>query len=314
MKEIGLFLVLACFWNLENYYHPSDDPQTADEDFTPAGSYHWTYSRFNKKRDDIAKTILSIRDYYGSYPALIGFAEVESRQVLRELVERTPLAALEYEVIHRDSPDRRGIDVGMLYRKADFRPLAVKSIPLKVHLQERDSILATRTILYVKGILYGKDSIHLFINHWPSKRGGGEVANRNRMIASNTLKHYVDSLLFIDKNAKILAMGDLNDGVESEAVSNIDNLINLAKSRAESAGAKGSYKYKESWELIDHLMVSPQMVAGKLKPQMRIFSGKLLVEDSIYLGMKPLRTYSGPRYLGGVSDHLPLLLVYPQGQ
>ena len=122
MKEIGLFLVLACFWNLENYYHPSDDPQTADEDFTPAGSYHWTYSRFNKKRDDIAKTILSIRDYYGSYPALIGFAEVENRQVLRELVERTPLAALEYEVIHRDSPDRRGIDVGMLYRKTDFRP------------------------------------------------------------------------------------------------------------------------------------------------------------------------------------------------
>lgn len=322
MRDAFFFLIIAMFWNLENYYDPFDDPATADGDFTPAGSYHWTYTKFAKKRDDIAKTIISLRDFYGTYPAVIGLAEVENRFVLRELVQKTPLAALEYEVIHRDSPDRRGIDVGLLYRKRDFRPLAVRSIYLKVPRSAAaspaavapdsavaDSLLATRSILYVKGILYSADTLHLLVNHWPSKRGEAVIANRNRMTASETVKHFVDSLLVKNSKAKILVMGDLNDTAESEAVSNLNNLTNLAGGAVKSGEVPGTYKYKESWDIIDHLLVSPALAGEPYFPQMGIFAGKLLVEDSIYLGVKPFRTFTGPRYNGGISDHLPVLLL-----
>ena len=96
------------FWNLENYFDPFDDSLTVDEEFTPGGYRHWTWSKFLDKRNLIAKALLSMHDRYGDFPVLAAFAEVENRMVLRQLVERTPLAKLGYGIVHRDSPDRRG--------------------------------------------------------------------------------------------------------------------------------------------------------------------------------------------------------------
>lgn len=327
----GTALAVVMFWNLENYFDPFDDPGVADEAFTPRGEYHWNWEKFCKKRDDIARTIIAAGDKYHFFPAVVGVAEVENRFVLNQLVKETPLARLGYKVIHKESPDKRGIDVGLLYRDKIFRPLAARAILVKI---SHDSVLLTRSVLYVKGLLnlsdeqteereverVACDTLHLFVNHWPSKLGDKKISDRNRMAASNTVKRVVDSILNCSINAKILVMGDLNDSPYSEPVENLSNLINLAKPVLERDHYAGTNKYRESWNLIDQMLVSNSLFnegftdkSGnevKKKLRMEIYSDNLLVEDKTFLGEKPFRTLTGPRYSGGVSDHLPIILIY----
>src|SRR5574344_1068635 len=327
----GTALAVVMFWNLENYFDPFDDPRVADEAFTPRGEYHWNWEKFCKKRDDIARTIIAAGDKYHFFPAVVGVAEVENRFVLNQLVKETPLARLGYKVIHKESPDKRGIDVGLLYRDKIFRPLAARAILVKI---SHDSVLLTRSVLYVKGLLnlsdeqteereverVACDTLHLFVNHWPSKLGDKKISDRNRMAASNTVKRVVDSILNCSINAKILVMGDLNDSPYSEPVENLSNLINLAKPVLERDHYSGTNKYRESWSLIDEMLVSNSLFnegftdkSGnevKKKLRMEIYSDNLLVEDKTFLGEKPFRTLTGPRYSGGVSDHLPIILIY----
>ena len=327
----GTALAVVMFSNLENYFDPFDDPGVADEAFTPRGEYHWNWEKFCKKRDDIARTIIAAGDKYHFFPAVVGVAEVENRFVLNQLVKETPLARLGYKVIHKESPDKRGIDVGLLYRDKIFRPLAARAILVKI---SHDSVLLTRSVLYVKGLLnlsdeqteereverVACDTLHLFVNHWPSKLGDKKISDRNRMAASNTVKRVVDSILNCSINAKILVMGDLNDSPYSEPVENLSNLINLAKPVLERDHYAGTNKYRESWSLIDQMLVSNSLFnegftdkSGnevKKKLRMEIYSDNLLVEDKTFLGEKPFRTLTGPRYNGGVSDHLPIILIY----
>lgn len=325
----GAALVVAMFWNLENYFDPFDDSDVEDEAFTPRGENHWTWKKFCKKRDDIAKVIISIGDRYGSFPAIIGVAEVENRFVMQQLSMETPLSRLDYEIIHRDSRDRRGIDVGVLYRKELFWPLYVKSFDIK---SSSDSVLKTRSILYVKGILKaspdgeegngerigagdGKadlhargDTVHVLVNHWPSKLGNKKISDKNRMAASDCAKHIADSILLSNPESGIILMGDLNDVPDSKPVKNLSGLINLAARLTADSPHCGTNKYRESWSLIDQILVSRSV--ERKNARMEIFSENLLVEDKTYLGYKPFRTLSGPRYIGGVSDHLPVVLIY----
>ena len=317
MKEILLLLVM--FWNVENYFDTYDNPSTTDEEFTPTGDNRWGRARFEKKRDDIAKTILLAADQYGDLPALIGLAEVENAFVLQELLEETPLARTQYKYIHKDSPDSRGIDVALLYREELFTPLETKYIGFS---------FPTRDVLYTKGVVNGLDTLHIMVNHWPSKRGNEESSGRKREYVSLKVSHVVDSILLRNPAANIVLMGDFNDTPASSPLKNLGQLTNLAKW---ADGAEGSYKYRESWSMIDQILVSENLIKKDshlkgnekgFQPQwiythrnMEIFAPEaLFAEDATYLGVKPKRTYSGPRYLGGISDHLPVVFKLYKGE
>ena len=295
MKEILLLLVM--FWNVENYFDTYDNPVTSDEEFTPSGDNRWSWKRFEKKRDDIAKTILLAADQYGELPAIIGLAEVENAFVINQLLEETPLARADYNYIHKDSPDSRGIDVALLYREELFTPLETRFI---------EQAFATRDVLYTKGVVSTLDTVHIMVNHWPSKRGKEESSGKKREYVSLKVSHIVDSILVSNPNANIILMGDFNDEYNSPSLMNLGQLENLSR---RAKGSEGSYKYRESWSLIDQFLVSENMAKGVLRNEMEIFApDELLSEDAAYMGVKPKRTYSGPRYLGGVSDHLPIFL------
>lgn len=346
MKEILLLLVM--FWNVENYFDPFDSGVAADEAFTPRGEKFWNWKKFEKKRDDLAKTILLVGEEYGVFPALVGLCEVENWFVLNRLVNHTPLARVGYKIIHKDSPDPRGIDVALLYNPNVFRVLGVKFIPLR--MGTADSILPSRLILYARGVVNDLDTLHCFVNHWPSKLGGEKRSLPRRMLASGTLKMHTDSILRRNRQANILLMGDFNDRPGSLPLKNLVGLDNLAepfgqKRRRELAPegrgrpefSAGTHKYKGRWELIDQFLVSESLAperAGKQEStegsegvevsdgrpagfrwmyckgeSMQIFRHPFLLQrDKIYLGDELRKTLSGPRYLGGVSDHLPIVL------
>ena len=297
------------FWNVENFYDPFVDSLQQDPAFTPQGANHWTWSRFYAKRDAIAKTFIAIGA--DELPAIIGLCEVESRYVLEQLVRHTPLISADYRIVHRDGPDARGVDVALLYRPDRFRVLLTRF--LRVRLP--DTTQHTREILYTKGVLDDLDTIHLFVNHWPSKWGGAKASMSRRMAAVERLRMSVDSIFELHSAANIVIIGDFNDTPFSKALKALIHgapLYNLSESLARKK--RGTIRYRGRWELIDQIIVSENLLR-KEEPISTSFlhytilaAPFLLIKDDKYLGMKPFRTYLGPRYQGGISDHLPVML------
>ncbi|MDR2585070.1 MAG: endonuclease [Prevotellaceae bacterium] len=296
------------FWNVENFYGPFAN--APDPAFSPTGANHWTWRRFVTKRDAIAKTLIAIGT--DELPVLVGLCEVESRFVLEQLARQTPLISAGYRIVHRDGPDERGLEVALLYRSDRF--MVLRSYFLTVPLP--DPTQHTREILYTKGVLDNLDTLHLFVNHWPSKRGGAKVSLVRRMAASNRLRVSVDSIFNLNPFANIVVMGDFNDTPLSKAVKALCKggkpLYNLTIPLARKK--MGTLRYRGRWELIDQIIVSENLLNTE-EPictsvaHFSIFSAPfLLIRDDKYLGMKPFRTYLGPRYQGGVSDHLPVVL------
>ena len=291
----GLTAVVL-FWNVENFFDSFDDPLKNDEEFTAAAERHWTWPRFERKRDGIAQTVLAAGDVWGELPALVGLAEVENRLVVSQLVRKTLLDELGYGYVHRESPDPRGIDVALLYRKDVFRVEAVDSL--------RVPDVVTRDILYVRlreipGQAGDDASLHVFVVHLPSKRGGARASGGRRDAARDVLEQAVDSLLAGDPQRRILVMGDFND--TDCAVRGL--LPAPRDSLSDAPTAPGTLKYHGRWEQIDHIFRSPALQGAQ-----RIFAPPFLLEpDKAFLGTKPRRTYNGPRYNGGLSDHLPLV-------
>lgn len=298
------------FWNLENYFDPFDDSLTLDDEFTPRGEKHWTWKKFLVKRNLIAKTLLSMRDRYGDWPLAVGFAEVENRMVLRQLVAQTPLAKLGYGVVHRDSPDIRGIDVGFIYREECFTVNRVEVIPVMTG-RERP----TRDILHIRGILHlpGRlaDSLHFMVCHWPSKFGGEEYSRPFRQAAADTLSRVIGALAdsATGELPSVVVTGDFNDTPDSEPVMSVRSRTGLLNPSSDlHLKGEGTLKYNGRWELIDLFMVSPALDGAR----MEIYRHPLLLEeDEKFLGQKPFRTYYGPQWHGGASDHLPIVLLLP---
>ena len=288
------------FWNVENYFDPFDDPLKNDNEFLPVAERHWTWNRFEAKRDGIAQTIVAAADETGELPALVGLAEVENRLVVSQLVRKTMLSDLGYDFVHRESPDERGIDVALLYRKDIFRILSVDSL--------RVPGFATRDILYVQmrcrvepGMTDGLDpeSLHVFVVHLPSKRGGARASQDRRQIALQVLEHAVDSLQQMNPFCRIVVMGDFNDTEARVAGLSVPPFDG-------PPAAPGTLKYHGRWEQIDWFCVSPALES---LARMQIFAPPCLLEpDVAWLGNKPRRTYVGPRHNGGLSDHLPIIL------
>lgn len=281
------------FWNLENFYSPLQKGER--EDSTKV----WNYRRFAIKRDLIVKTIMAVKDKEGEFPFLIGLCETDSYAAVRMLVNNTPLERLGYKTIHRDSPDKRGIDVALLYRENLFKLLETRF--LRVHS------FRTRDILYAKGTV-GEDTLHVFVNHWPSKLGGEKSSYSKRMEVASLLKSVTDSIKSANPSALIVAMGDFNDAPTSEALRGLglNNLSGRLKDSLTGSGSevKGSHKYRGKWEMLDQFLVSDSVKGSACV----FYMPHLLTEDKKYFGVKTRRTFIGPRFVGGASDHLPILL------
>ena len=254
--------LLVVFWNVENFfdYHSENKPQ------------YWTKGRFQAKCDAVAKTLLRIADRYGRLPDAVGFAEVENAFVLRQLVRETALRKLDYQILHYDSPDHRGIDCALLCRRSTLplRDSAPKHVPDSV-----GGVMATRDILLAEF-----DSLAILVNHHPSQLGG--KADR-RELAQERLQALTDSLHAAGQ-PRTLAVGDFNEDLW---------------------GGPGTLKYNGRWEKIDG-----GFAAGFSRVREEVFADPVLLEaDKAFGGEKPRRTFVGPRYNGGVSDHLPVVFV-----
>jgi hypothetical protein len=310
--------VRIVFYNTENLYDPYDDTTRLDDEFTSRGSKRWGYSKFLVKLSHFGKTILAMGN--PETPAIIGLCEVENRYVLNKIIYESPLRNFHYKLIQYDSPDARGIDVAMLYRPERFKPISSKAIRI---IFPSDENIRTRDILYVRGILFGTDTLHLFVNHWPSKFGGVVASEPRRKVVAGILRGYVDSLFAVDKNSNIVIMGDFNDEPDQPSVREVlgagpwqqdtDSpiLVNLMLDLLRD-WAHGTHKFQGKWSIIDQFIVSGALINGKhgllISPgEVGIFqAGFLMEKETSFLGSKPLRTYAGPRYIGGFADHLPI--------
>ena len=297
--------IRVLFWNLENFFdYKNDSLSTSDEEFSARGARHWTKKRFQTKCNAIAKGILWAGSHEGGLPDAVGFAEVENAFVLRRLLQSTALRKLDYRIIHFESPDPRGIDVALIYRPS--RLLLADAKPC--HLYHKDSIMRTRDILLARFHTPEGADIALLVNHHPSKYGGLEESEPRRQAAVERLAYLTDSLR-AEGVENIVAMGDFNDTPDNPVYGRLEPfLVNQGQSQHQKG--KGTIKYDGAWELIDLFFVSKTLETSEMRILQIPF---LMTQDTGHAGIKPLRTYSGPRYLGGVSDHCPIWLeIYPE--
>lgn len=300
---------VVMFWNLENFFdwrRDSLNGSDSEVEFTSFGKRRWTKRRFMAKCNAIAKSIFWIKDSEGAFPDVIGVAEVENRFVLKKLLEDTPLYKMDYKIVHFDSPDPRGIDVALLYRSSRLKLL--QAMPFRVG-GGLDPPFRTRDILLTKFRKPDGDSVAFLVNHHPSKYGGKTVDRRE--VALRRLREVTDSLQRLGLR-NIVAMGDFNDTPENPAFGILTDgqsypLTNLAVILA--GKGEGTIRYSGKWEMIDMFFASESLVLSGHIHEMKVLRLPfLMTRDNAHSGEKPLRTYTGPRYVGGVSDHCPIVV------
>lgn len=312
--------VRIVFWNVENLYDPYDDTTKLDDEFTSAGVKHWTWSKFSAKLNHVGKTLLAIGEW--DPPAIVGLCEVENVYVLKRLIYDTPLRTWNYRFIHHESPDLRGVDAALLYRPSRFRIIDSRSFSIRFPF---DTAVQTREILQVNGILFDSDTLTVFINHWPSRRGGYLGSQPRRNYVASVLRKLIDSVQQAKPDANILVMGDFNDEPENESLKQVlmaqtessmgddRTMFNLMGIR-NRIRKEGTLKYRDQWSTFDQFIVSGTLMRGAAgirsgQEQVRIIRASFLLEEDVaYLGEKLNRTYAGPKYHGGFSDHLPIRL------
>ena len=292
-------------WNVENFFDWRNDSLTvSDAEFSSRGERHWTWKRFQAKANAFAKALFWVEAETGRLPDIVGLEEVENAFVLRQVLQKTALRKTDYKYVHYDSPDRRGIDVALLYRSSVLE--LVDSKPC--HLYEADTVMATRDILLCvlrRKIDVAPPPFAVLVNHHPSKYGGASESDPKRRIAVDRLRFLADSLA-AEGIDKIIAGGDFNDTPDNPVFLRLEPALKPLYSALFRRG-EGTIKYDGKWALIDHFYASPALWDSG--PSMRILRIPfLLTRDTAHSGDKPLRTYTGPRPTGGVSDHLPILL------
>lgn len=308
---------ILMFYNVENLFDTINDPLKNDEDFIPGSSYDWNTERYNKKINDLSKVISSLGK--SNLPTVVGLAEVENELVLKDLVANKLLKKGGYKIIWKESPDERGIDCAFLYNPSKLK--VQKSEFLLVENPE-DKTFKTRDIIYVKGKIKD-ENFHIFINHWPSRRGGESETDIRRVLAAQRVKFKTDSIFSTDKNANIIIMGDLNDEPSDESINKVlgassnlnisenSMLINLMYDDFEKG--LGTHVNRGDWNVLDNIIVSRNLIFKS--------KGLKATSDNGYIfhlpfmeyvnekgEMSPNRTY-GKNYYGGVSDHFPVYLI-----
>lgn len=308
------------FYNAENLFDTIRSSD-ADEERTPSGSYKWTSGRYTDKTAKLARVISEIgKGTTGTPPDIVGLAEVENGIVLRDLIGAKALRAHNYGIVHFDSPDRRGIDVALLYRKSTFTPIHFKNIPLKIYNEEGYRIY-TRDQLLVKGILDG-EPVHFIVNHWPSRYGGEKRSRPNRGAAAELNKQLIDSLQVLDPGAKIISMGDLNDDPSDPSLKKV---LKVRGQKSETGPGElfnpmedmatkglGTLAHRDRWHLFDQIFFTAALLEED-KSSYRywkagIFNKHYLITPSGSHKGYPLRSYTYGQYSGGYSDHFPVYI------
>ncbi|MBP2831117.1 endonuclease/exonuclease/phosphatase family protein [Aquimarina sp. U1-2] len=309
------------FYNLENLFDTVDDPFTFDDDKTPHGKDHWTNEAYHQKLANIARVISGIgTDTAVNAPAIVGVCEIENRQVLEDLINQKALRDKNYGIFHFDSPDRRGIDVALLYKKTIFKPKHSVAYELKIFDQDhQDKRIYTRDQLVVSGYLDG-ELLHFIVNHWPSRRGGEARSRYKREKAAQLNTKIMDSLFALDPYAKIITMGDFNDAPNDRSI----RQVLQAKSKKEEVVLKGLYNpmyamakkgmgthaWRDTWAIFDQIILSKSLIATDYTTYTYFKTGIynkdfLTTPNGKYKGY-PFRSYSNGRYTGGYSDHYPV--------
>lgn len=308
------------FYNVENLFDTINDPKTWDDDRTPKGRDRWTSHIYKKKINNISKVIAEIGfDLTKEPPSIIGLCEIENRGVLEDLIKTESLSNENYEIIHFDSPDERGIDVAMLFKADRFTPTLSKTYPL--YLKRKDGNRDyTRDHLLVSGYL-DKNPIHFIINHWPSRSGGQMRSEPGRILAGILNKKIIDSILELNPKANIISMGDFNDNPGDKSIKPI---LNTVYNKEEIIDGQlynpmeelykmgyGSYKYRGKWDMIDQFILSKNLVEDKnglffLKAA--VFNKKYLINPSGKYEGYPYKSFAGGKFLNGYSDHFPIYL------
>lgn len=308
------------FYNLENLFFPTNDSLTMDDEYTPEGMRGWTYKKLARKSNNLYKAIIGVGGWEA--PEIIGMCEIENRAALNTLLKESPLGTVGYKILHRDSPDPRGIDVAMLYRRDKVQVLSSRAIPVRFPF---DTASRTRDILLAKMLVLDRDTLYLFVNHWPSRFGGYANTIEKRNATARILLSNIDSIRRINPDAKIIAMGDFNDEATDMSIAQVlkatldstnvpvNGLYNMMGGAGISWN-RGTIKSREVWMTIDQFIVTPALVNAKTGLRTTYHSAKifdppyLLEKDEAWFGMKPFRTYYGAKYIGGFSDHLPIYM------
>lgn len=307
------------FYNLENLFDTRNDSLTSDDARTPEGADHWTDARLTKKLLHLSQTLAEIGTEIGvGPPDIIGVCEVENIGLLQSLIQQTPLRSFPYGVVHFDSPDRRGIDVGLLYRKDRFFPEESKSVRLLIY-DERGVRKYTRDQLIVLGYL-DMDYLGILVNHWPSRGGGAMRSRGHRKAAALLQRHLIDSLIYRHPEIKIISMGDYNDNPDDSSLSILkgeawkkEHSLNRELFNPLSKGYRrglGTLAYRDRWNLFDQILFSDAW-RGKTRDGYRlwkvgVFQADYLITPSGRYKGYPFRTYAGGMYQGGYSDHFPV--------
>jgi exonuclease III len=304
-------IITVAFYNVENLFDTIDDPNTDDDKFTPSGKRKWTYKRYYRKLKKISYVISQIGKKSSSEtPVLVGLAEVENTRVLEDLVAQKDLQNCGYRYVHFESNDERGIDTALLYRDRFFDPVSCKRMQFNF-LDEKGTFDHTRDVLLVSGFLHN-ELVHVIVNHWPSRREGEEASRSKRIKAADVVKEAIDEITTKDPNAKIIIMGDFNDNPTSESVKNhlvTDDFFNPMLSLYKKG--LGTLTFKKEWHLFDQIILSNNFRNEDTIHQFKdvnIFNKKWLTTHKGKYKGSPFRTYIGPWYKGGFSDHFPVFV------
>ena len=288
------------FWNVENLFDIQDEKGKSDEEFLPDAARHWTYPRYRDKLTKVAKTIVAAGPE--CVPDLVGLCEVENDSCLDDLTHRSPLREAGYRYVMTHSPDRRGIDVALLYQRSTFRLLHHQSIRVPKGAVKRST--PTRDILHVAGKLQSGDTLDVMVCHLPSRSGGKARTEPFRMVVADIIARTADSLVQVRQHPYLIVMGDFNDYPTDRLTDRLTDtkagLCNLMKGMP-----GGTYRYRGEWGIFDQFFVSAEVPVKRVEILRFPF---LLEEDGKYGGDKPFRTYHGMRYQGGYSDHLPVAM------
>ncbi len=284
------------WWNVENLFDCQHDSLKDDYEFLPEGTYHWTKSRYWKKLDNLSRTIAAIAGD-DAWPMIVGMGEVENDTVLRDLTLRSPLRRARYSYVHEEGPDKRGVDVAMLYDSLQFHLLGHKAIRIP---SEEHGFSPTRDILQAWGVCPTlSDTLYIIIAHLPSRAGSGMKGEMHRRLVVATLCSMLDEL----EGKSVMLMGDFNAEPNDRIFRSIEERLTslMPQSKRELRQAKGTYYFRKMWGYIDHFFVSPNMLSS-VKGKVSVGQFPFLLTDK----GTPWRTFQGPVYKGGISDHLPI--------
>ncbi len=306
-------------WNVENLYDTEDDPIKNDNEFLPNGKKEWTESKLETKLNNLKKVIEYMND--GNGPDILALQEVENINVLKRLLYK--LNFRDYVPVYRESPDERGIDVTLIYDRKVFRVISANSINVKLPGGDK-----TRDILYVKLChLRSKKILHVFVNHFPSRSGGKSQSEIKRIIAAKILKEKIDSLFSLNNKENIIVLGDFNDEPDDISIKEIldvedfdcnmkinleGRLLNLSYKDFKSG--KGTYLFRNDWNMLDQIIISSSLIDKKNLDYMcssfEIIQPDFMFEKSEKRKRAPVPTFLGNKYIGGFSDHYPVVAKF----